>query len=577
MGVNLFQQVGLGIGLGGNQLSSVALLDSIGVGVVNSKVGVLDCWEDMMDGKPPLPVFYTGPHFVSTEDRPLCDFDRTDSGQTDCTINPELIGMYASQTCTTHNMRLVRFCLELSNSSILYNHNFSGMMRIYESYDFIAPSPFPTRENLEREVASYKWNFDLTGYVPSYRFFVETLLDTSRSYIVTFEQSPRPGHPTPSLGRYFFRLDECWQTCDRLIDIDYEIIYDDCGFPVSMQVRATAKSGLIPYIVVTGAGNSQSSQTGVINLRVVAGNMYLISAGLNRFDCTKEINVEVRANPKISVSLDIQRACDGCLIVAGASGGTPPYGYQWSLSPIKLQSPMPPLPTIAKIVGTSANKFRRIPCDDGSTYYCLVTDSRGCLGVGSITVPKQVAGEGARAYRREVPLVTVTPIRMISEIPCIWEVSVSTNPGEYPYTFEWLDSRGNVIKSEKGKTSATFITQIGGGQLRYRIRNLVGCESPVEMINLPCKYDDRRRDGDDPVHPVPGRRDDGGIDNIYGGIRIGPIGIVGSPGQIRVGGEVNRDSRIGTMGIVGALGQFPESKPVTPDSERPVLRYTAEI
>lgn len=570
MSVNLFQQQSFGIGNSANLLSSVPLMDIDTENSIFNNVSAAYCGDLMADGLSPREVGYQGPHYVRVEDENFCWFDRRIDGKDRCSENPKLNRIMSSRTCTSTGRVQVRFCIEqLIKAKTRYFVPYTGTLKIYQSSTTF---PFNEPEDLGPVVASLPWENTVGGGVFE-DIFLETLLRADRNYVAILSQIRGEG-PTPAFARYSFYLPYCESKCEDIIDIQTKVIRDQCGAPTLLQVNVSSTGGEVPDVKIIRNGVTLNAASGSLTIPVNIGT-YKIRADLRKFECWEEVVVDVDYQPSLDVYLDVQTACDGCLIVARPFGGTAPYRYDWSLNPIKLQSPMPPLPTIARIVGTSANKFRRIPCDDGATYYCLVTDSRGCLGVGSITMPK--AGEGTRAYRREIPLVTVTPIRMISEIPCIWEVSVSTNPGEYPYTFEWLDSRGNVIKSEKGKTSATFITQIGGGQLRYRIRNLVGCESPVEMINLPCKYDDRRRDGDDPVHPVPGRRDDGGIDNIYGGIRIGPIGIVGSPGQIRVGGEVNPDSRIGTTGIVGAPSQFPTSRPATLDSEIPALRYTAEI
>lgn len=134
------------------------------------------------------------------------------------------------------------------------------------------------------------------------------------------------------------------------------------GENVLLSGSATGGSGTYSYEWTVPGGGTTTGQTLVAN---VAGTYTLVVTDSEGCSKSKSVNVVQNPTPNVNITPNPANVCQGgtILITASASGGTPGYGYSWNTG----------ANTPSITVGAGTNM-------------CTVTDSKGCKGIGTITV-----------------------------------------------------------------------------------------------------------------------------------------------------------------------------------------------
>jgi hypothetical protein len=148
---------------------------------------------------------------------------------------------------------------------------------------------------------------------------------------------------------------------------------------------------------------------------------------------TNSAVVENPNSPTVVINLGNALACFGDSngqLIASASGGTAPYGYQWNNSA-----------TTATVTGLLAG-----------VYSVVVTDAASCIGVQSYTLnqPDEVVG-------------TIAAMDASCNGSADGELDLTPAGGDGNYTYEWDDVAMSTTQDLSGLTAATYMVTITDG------------------------------------------------------------------------------------------------------------------
>jgi gliding motility-associated-like protein len=130
-----------------------------------------------------------------------------------------------------------------------------------------------------------------------------------------------------------------------------------------------------------------------------------------------------------SIPLVCNGNSNGSLTVAG-SGGTPGYTYLWL-------APAGPVTTV--VSGLSSG-----------TYSVRVTDSKGCIGVGTYVLNEPTALNAAMASQTNVSCKAI----------CNGILTAGPTGGTSPYTYNWYDDGGVTTKSVSSLCTGTYNVEV---------------------------------------------------------------------------------------------------------------------
>lgn len=232
------------------------------------------------------------------------------------------------------------------------------------------------------------------------------------------------------------------------------------------QASVTVSGGTPPYSYSWSSGSVTTTATGL------AAGTYMVTV-TDANGCTEMASVEVGEPTPVQLIVDqLSPTCEGTangVTTATASGGTPPYTYQWSN-------------------GDSGETIVNLAA---GTYTVTATDANGCTGTGMVTIEEL-----------ENPICTVN---VVSEVTTFGGsdgvLECLVNGGSGPYIYQWSD----------GQTGQTA-NNLTAGTYSVTVTDANGCMTTCEnVLNGPARigdfvWFDIDRDGvQDPGEPgIPG-------------------------------------------------------------------------
>ena len=210
----------------------------------------------------------------------------------------------------------------------------------------------------------------------------------------------------------------------------------------SVTLDGSASGGTPPYTYAwtdtdgntIGCGEDLTvDRPGVYTLSVTGGN-----------GCSASDSVTVTENivpPTVSAGEDQVLTCcvTSVTLDGAASGGTPPYTYQWT-------------DAAGNVIGTTED----ISVDEPGTYIFTVTGANGCEGTDSVSVSQDIA----------VPIVGIADPQTLSCIVTSVTLDGSVSGGTPPYTYTWSDADGNVVGTMEDvdvSEPGTYTLTVAGG------------------------------------------------------------------------------------------------------------------
>ncbi|MCI4669245.1 MAG: gliding motility-associated C-terminal domain-containing protein [Bacteroidia bacterium] len=201
-------------------------------------------------------------------------------------------------------------------------------------------------------------------------------------------------------------------------------------------IQITNNGGTQPYTYLWSNGatsrNLNNIQAGSYQLTLTDGN-----------GCSKSIS-SVIVQPDTSIYVEFQTQAVSCFggqdgsISLNAFGGTAPYSYAWSNG------------------SGSANQSNLA----SGTYTVTITDAKGCMFVESISITQ--------------PPSPITAQELITAVSCFeggdGSISIQTNGGTAPYSYQWTDSDGQVFNPDNSS-----INSLRAGTYFLRITDAKAC------------------------------------------------------------------------------------------------------
>ncbi len=210
---------------------------------------------------------------------------------------------------------------------------------------------------------------------------------------------------------------------------------ESCNGALDGSATATTNGGTPPISFVWSNGQTGSSIT-----NLAPGTYTVTATDVN--GCTATDTAIVQPGPSLTVnvvSYDVS-SCGGSdgWAMAQATGGTPPYSYQWS-------------------TGTTGSTIINLPA---GTYSVTATDSNGCSGTATISI-------------NEPPNLLVTAIATPYVCPgqTNGQAMAFVSGGTLPYFFEW----------NTGATTAS-ISNLGPGTYSVTVTDINGCSGADTVI-----------------------------------------------------------------------------------------------
>ncbi|MEO8149104.1 MAG: T9SS type A sorting domain-containing protein [Bacteroidia bacterium] len=188
----------------------------------------------------------------------------------------------------------------------------------------------------------------------------------------------------------------------------------------------TATGGLPPYSYIWSNGGINATETGL-----PAGTYTVTVTDAN--GCTTTCSLSVTQPPVLSCNVVLiqNETCNGHngQLQVNATGGTSPYSYSWTTSPVQ---------TTAVATGLSPG-----------TYSVLVTDSKGCNTIcsgtvgGTLTVTCNITGTNVTCNGGNNGTATVNP-----------------SGGTPPYTYLWNTATAATTASVSGLTAGNYTATV---------------------------------------------------------------------------------------------------------------------
>lgn len=239
-----------------------------------------------------------------------------------------------------------------------------------------------------------------------------------------------------------------------------------CAGSADGQASVMVSGGTPPYSYNWSSGSVQPTANGL-----TAGTYTVTVTDAN--GCDETATVEVGEPTPVQLLVEqLSPTCEGTtngVATASASGGTPPYTYQWS-------------------DGQSGSTIINLPA---GTYSVTATDANGCTGTGMVTI--------AELENPTCMVNVVSEVTTFGGSDGILEALVSGGVG--PYSYLWSD----------GQTGQTA-TNLAPGTYSLTVTDANGCTTTCEgTLNGPARigdfvWFDTDRDGiQDPGEPgIPG-------------------------------------------------------------------------
>ncbi|AKD53814.1 beta strand repeat-containing protein [Spirosoma radiotolerans] len=238
----------------------------------------------------------------------------------------------------------------------------------------------------------------------------------------------------------------CPVPCPAPIGFNLVVTAAQCGSATG-QITATPASGLAPYSYVWSNGQSGQTISGLL------GGVYSVTI-TDANGCTGvsgSINLPGSQAPMVRLVSVAPAACGqstGAISVS-ASGGLPPYAYQWSNG----------------LSGSSVSGL------SAGVYTVSVSDGSGCASTLTVSVPGS----------SNLTLVA-------SSLPAACgqaagSVSVSVSGGTSPYQYKW--SNGAITASVSGLVSGAYSVTVsdGGGCSSVALVNVNSVSGPVLTLS----------------------------------------------------------------------------------------------
>lgn len=224
----------------------------------------------------------------------------------------------------------------------------------------------------------------------------------------------------------------------------------------SISISINGGSG--PYLINWSNGTNYATWIS----QLTPGN-YSVSVKDNN-GCVKSSNYTI-AQPLTAITIDsssvIHTPIDSCYgkFSITASGGTPPYSYNWSNN----------LTTVSPIIDSLCAGY----------YTVTVTDSNGC----SVVMTTEIIGKNVDTICNSGPNIDYISTSNTLFSYCYGSASVSVVGGIPPYTYSWNDSLNS--------TSST-IDSLCTGLYSVIVSDSIGCQDSIQVIisdstpNPPC-------------------------------------------------------------------------------------------
>ena len=242
----------------------------------------------------------------------------------------------------------------------------------------------------------------------------------------------------------------------------------------SVVFTATASGGAAPYSYQwTENGSDISGATGSVYAAYKpSSGSYTYNCNVNSQGCATQVQDSTAstgvwaAAPSVDVAPNGTTAvCTGASITftAVASGGTPPYTYQWTESG-------------SDISGATNSTYTANKASAGSfTYNCKVA-GQGCAQVGTD------ATSSTGSWVTQPSSVDVTPN---GTTPVCTNASItftaSASGGAAPYSYQWTETGANI----SGATNSTYtVSKVSAGTFAYNCKvNSLGCATQVQDVS----------------------------------------------------------------------------------------------
>lgn len=191
----------------------------------------------------------------------------------------------------------------------------------------------------------------------------------------------------------------------------------------------TVANGTAPFTYAWSPG----SQTTATASNIAAGTYTVTVTDANGCQKSTTANVTDQGSPTVSIAASGNVSCNGGsdgFANASISGGTPPYSYSWSTTPVQTTS-------------TASNLA-------AGTYSIVISDPNGCTSNTTVTITEPAALNGTIS-----PLVDVT-----CNGGSDGSATIIASGGTGPYTYAWTAPGSPTTATVNGLMAGTYTVTI---------------------------------------------------------------------------------------------------------------------